>query len=144
MSTTGFPMPLPSEARSLSPIQRTLLAVAAAAILMPQLLRIPSTISFLREEHFDSFAGAAFALVSSTLFATQLFRGRWLVGTCCFLVFLVAVTLFGIASMPAYVADIPLRRLFFATQIPSIAAYIASLGLILYARRLSNRNDRNA
>ena len=115
-------------------MQRTLLAVAGAAILIPQLLRIPFTLSILRQGYFDTLSGSASALVLGALFAVQLFRGRWLVGSCCFLAVLIVGTIYSIES----ISDIPFRRLFLTDRIPSIAASVVAFSLILCVR-VSNR-----
>lgn len=144
MSTADFAQPTRSDSGSFSAAQRALLGVASVAILAPQVLRIQSAFSFFQQGHYDSFSGAAFAIVSSIVFALQLFRGRWLIGACFFLAFLLAGALFVILSAPAQIGDLPFRRFVIMRQVPFIASSVAGLCLILYVRCLSNRNDRDA
>ncbi len=130
---------------SISQSQRLVLAIAGVVLVLAELSRLPLLLESFRGGDIPPDAGGVIALVSSVIFAIQIFRGRWLLASICFLALFLALEVWATLQVPiATIEGRPFRYPVFLQRLPFMLVHLVSLVCVIFARYALIPKTRNS
>src|ERR1700743_311343 len=108
-------------------VKRIILTAVGGILVLAELFRFPRLLESFRGGDVPPDIGGVVSLVLSFLFATQLFRGRWLIATACFLTLFLAIEIWATLQMPISIDGTPFRYSVFLSRLPFMTVHLVSL-----------------